>query len=173
MTFAHPTTRTYQAKLKSLPFHSVTLIGWAAPGPARYGDNRGIWPVRIATGKREEDAVRELQRHTPHIPCARLECVLVESDAHAKKLKSALDEMLIGAQDAADNSALYNDRFADVLGCWEPIECEAARHQWWCELLTDAKRLILESRSATRMNTYDPDAVYRRIAAGVKPRLTG
>lgn len=120
--------------------HAVCLIGWEGPRPAFFGDNAGIWPVRVATAAREMDAADRADLESPHARVVVLEYVLVPTATHAKRLKDALDEVLLGEQENCMNKGLRH-RWRDVRGCFEEND-EHGRAIWWGIILEEAHRLL-------------------------------
>lgn len=158
-----PTSRAYNEAARYLNMHSVCLIGWEGPRPRAFGDNRGIWPVRIATSKKEMTAADRSDIETPHVGVIVLEYVHVETKAHAERLKSALDEVLLGQMEEQGNDPLRH-RWRDVQGCFEEND-ETSLRLWWLVILEEAQRILRERRSIVdRINTLDADEVYRRIS---------
>lgn len=146
------------AKLRE-DYHAVCLIGWEGPRPARFGDNRGIWPVRVAISKKEMKANQHADIESPHVGVVVLEYVLVPTEEHAKRLKEALDEVLLGQQEAQENQPLRG-KWRDLRDCWEEND-EAGRALWWGVCLTEAQRLL--RRGATSFEMYTADEAHKRI----------
>lgn len=135
-----PRSRAYRSVAHACGHYAVCLIGWEGPRPAFFGDNEGIWPVRIATSARETTAADRADLESPHVGVVVLEYVLVPSEAHAKRLREALDEVLLGEQESQQNSGARH-RWRNVNGCWEPGD-DHQRAIWWSVVIDEARRLM-------------------------------
>ena len=155
-----PKSKAYRAVAQRTDFHAVCLIGWEGPRPAYFGDNKGIWPVRIATSTKELKAAQHADLETPHVGVVVLEYVLVSTAEHAKRLKEALDEVLLGFQEEQENSTLRG-RWRDVQGCWAEGD-EPGRQLWWSIVLQEAQRIL--RKTSTSFDVFDADEAYRRIS---------
>ena len=120
--------------------YAVCLIGWEGPRPRAFGDNAGIWPVRVAISKREMSAAERSDIESPHTPVVVLEYVLVSTEVHAKRLKEKLDEILLGEQESQMNSPLRH-RWRDIRGTVDEKD-EHQRAMWWALVLEEAQRLL-------------------------------
>lgn len=147
--------------------HAVCLIGWEGPRPAYFGDNAGIWPVRVGTAAREMEAADRADLESPHVGIVVLEYVLVPSATHAKRLKDALDEVLLGEQENCMNKGLRH-RWRDVRGCFEEGD-EHARAIWWGIVLEEAMRLLRDG--ATDFPIYE--TAEEAQAASISARRRG
>ena len=134
-----------------LGFYAVCLIGWEGPRPAFFGDNRGIWPVRITTTQKEMTAAERSDLDSPHVGVVVLEYVLVPSAAHAKRLKDALNEVLLGEQEGQQNSPMRHS-WRDVAGIFE-VGDDQQRSMWWSVVLDAARELL--SSDATEFTIYE------------------
>ena len=152
-------SRAFRAAAAREEFYSVCLIGWDGPRPAVFGDNLGIWPVRVATAKKDGAAHKHDDLATPHARVVVLEAIYVGSEAHAKRLKDALDEMLLGQQEEHENRSLRH-RWRDVRQCFETPDERAI---WWGELVLEAVRLC--KRAARAFETFDRAERDRRSRA--------
>lgn len=150
-----PRARAYRAVAQQMGFHAVCLIGWEGPRPAFFGDNRGIWPVRVATSAKEMTAHERADLETPHVGVVVLEYVLVPSAAHAKRLKDALDEVLMGEQEGQSNASLRH-RWRDIQGCFEAGD-DHGRVLWWGIVLDEARRLLRAGATAFPIYTSAED----------------
>lgn len=156
-----PRSKAYRSAAQRLNCHAVCLIGFEKPHPAYFGDNRGAYPVRVATSTKEMTAADRADLDSPFSAIVVLEYVLVNSEAHAKRLKDALDEILLGQQEEKENNGLRH-RFRDVRDCWDQDsgDKEASEHdraRWWSIVLAEAQRLLRPG--ATEFDVYDPDDV--------------
>lgn len=155
-------TRAFKAEEQKLALWAVCLIGWREPGPARFGDNRGSLPVRLAiTSKKPEHASRDDDRFSPLMPVATLEYVYVETEEHAKRLKDALDAILFGQQDAAGSSTCRGSYF----NARDFFDDETTRGLWWAEVLREAQRRVMQK--ATRFQLLSESDKQARITRGV------
>jgi hypothetical protein len=159
-------SRAYRAAAKAADWHAVCLIGWEGPRPAYFGDNQGIWPVRIVGTTKEMTAHEKADLETPHVGVVVLEHVLVPSAAHMKRLKDALDEVLLGEQEGQSNNALKS-RWRNVRGCWDqddpdPSTREQSRAIWWALVLEQAQRMLRQG--STEFPIYDSEQVYRMLS---------
>ena len=161
-----PTSKAYRAKAKQYDFYAVCLVGWAKPRPMDFGDNEGVWPVKIVIRKKESEAAKEMDLETPHTEAVVLEHVLVESFAHATRLKDALNEVLLGQQEQQDNKGLRRN-FRTVVGCWEENDLEG-RALWFAIIVQEALRIL--KKSSTSFHVFDADEAYKRIAKSVMGR---
>lgn len=90
----------FKVKEKELDFVAVCLIGTEYPVPVRVGDNSTRWPVRVVLSRDPESAAKRPDLEQPLHELTVLEHIWVKSEAHAKRLKAALDTALVG-RDAA------------------------------------------------------------------------
>ena len=130
--------------------YAVCLIGWEGPRPRAFGDNAGIWPVRIAISKREMMAAERSDIESPHVKVVVLEYVLVPTEVHAKRLKEKLDEVLLGEQESQQNDSLRH-KWRDCRGCFEEGD-EHQRAMWWALVLEESQRLLRSG--ATQFAVY-------------------
>lgn len=123
-----PRGRATRATERRVDYHSVCLIGFAEGiVPRSMGDNRGTMPVRVVACKKERTAAQKYDLSQPIHHVQVLESVTVETEAHAKRLKAALDFILHGEVQSQDNGALRH-QWCDVRGCYED---EFGRQMWW------------------------------------------
>jgi len=154
----------YPVTAQAADDHAVCLIGWEGPRPAAWGDNHGVWPVRIVVTKKEMTAADRADLETPHVRVVVLEYVMVETKAHADRLRSALDEVLLGHSEEKMNMPLKH-RWRNVRGCFDEGD-ETSRQIWWGLVLEEAQRLLrTQRRVGERIDTYDADEAYRRLSA--------
>lgn len=146
-----PRSKAFRATAQTMGFHTVCLIGWEGPRPAAFGDNYGIWPVRVATSAREMSAHERADLESPHVGVIVLEYVVVPSATHAKRLKDAIDEVLLGYQEEQENVATRH-RWRNVRGCWEEGD-DASRMMWWGEVLQEARRIL--EKGSTEFPIYE------------------
>lgn len=126
----------YKTAAERLDMVAVCMVGYCQPVPVRIGDNTTRWPVKIVTSREPKTAAKRADLDQPLHEMVTLEWVWVDSDAHARRLKNALDELLLGA---------------------DP-EMVVLRHSWrdigeepevkWAVLLSEAQRMI-EARGET------------------------
>lgn len=120
--------------------HAVCLIGWEGPRAAAFGDNQGVWPVKVVTSTKEMMAAERSDLESPVHRVIVLEYVLVATAEHAKRLKAALDEVLLGEQEGQMNGACRH-RWRNCVGCFEEND-EHQRALWWSIVLDEAQRLL-------------------------------
>lgn len=137
----NPRSKAYRSVAQLAGCHAVCLIGWKEPGALRVGDNQGIWPVRVTTAAKESSAADRANAETPHIDVVVLEYVLVPTETHAKRLKVALDEVLLGEQEGQDNRGFKKPAWKNVIGIFE-VDDDEQRHMWWQIILQEAERLL-------------------------------
>lgn len=130
--------------------YAVCLIGWEGPRPRAFGDNMGIWPVKVTISKKEMMAAARSDLESPHTGVIVLEYVLVATEVHAKRLKDALDEVLLGEQEGQQNDGLRH-RWRDVRGLFEEND-DHQRAMWWGLVVEEAQRLLC--RGATEFVIY-------------------
>lgn len=155
-----PKSRAYRSAAKTTDFYAVCLVGWSKPRPMDFGDNEGIWPVKIVIRKKESEAAKEMDSETPHSDAVVFEHVLVATWAHATRLKDALNEVLLGQQEQQENKPLRKN-FRNVVGCWAEND-SIGRSMWWSAILTEALQILRKSSSS--FEVFDEDEAYERIS---------
>lgn len=125
---------------EKLDLYAVCLIGWEGPRPRAFGDNRGIWPMKIAVSKKEMVAAARTDLESPHVGVIVLEYVLVPSEVHAKRLKEKLDEVLLGEQEGQQNDALRH-KWRDCNGIFD-VDDDHQRAVWWGLIVEEARRML-------------------------------
>lgn len=130
--------------------------------PAFFGDNRGVWPCRITTTAKERTAAKDDDLSSPLAKVVVLESVNVETQEHAKRLKAAIDKMLLGEIREQGNDPLRHS-WRDCQGCWHD---EHTRGMWWGIILDAALREV--KRNARRFDVFDESEKERRIAAAAR-----
>jgi hypothetical protein len=163
-----PGSRTVRHAAKVNPYFAVCLVMPEGLVARHMGDNRGSMPVfLIATSERRDANVvkaTNLQQAYVHYRIA--EKAVVDSKEHMDRLKSAVDEMLLGNQTAQDNVAAHN-KFRDVLGSFDETDPESVR-SWWLVLLEEGQRLLRERGSIRHCRIYDDAEYDRRIVASAR-----
>lgn len=149
--------RSHKAAERRAAGHWVCLIGFADVLPRYMGDNMGSVPVRIVTAAKDRTAAHKYDAAQPIHKCVVLERVAVDTEEHAKRLKEALDILLLGEAEAQRNDALRK-QWVDVRGCYDD---EMSRQMWWGIMLDSA--LALVKRHATRFQVYDGAGVARKV----------
>lgn len=156
-------SRAAKAAEAELGYHAVCLIGYSEPVPRSFGDNRGAWPVKITTSKKPRDAAKRSDLEQPLHELVVLDFVQVESEEHARLLKAALDELLLGTSD--DNRALRHG--------WRDIEQDPAIV--WPVLLRQAieklTSLANNMRRATHFEVFDEAEKDRRVRRKARGRV--
>lgn len=137
--------------------YSVCLIGWEGPRPTFFGDNLGSWPCRVVTARKEETAADRSDLESPHVGIVVLERVWVPSEVHAKRLKIAIDEVLMGEQEYKMNAGLRHN-WKNLRECWDETDRED-RARWWAVVLEEAQRLV--RLGAREFRIYDEDDMDR------------
>lgn len=153
-------SQAYRAAAARTDFYAVCLVGWDRPRPSDWGDNEGVWPVKIVIRKKESEAAKEMDSESPHADVVVLEHVLVQSWAHATRLKDALNEVLLGFQEERESKSLRKN-FRNVVGCWEEND-PVGRELWWSIVITEALSIL--KRTNTSFEVFDDDEAYRRIS---------
>lgn len=115
-----------------LGHHWVSLLSIEKPVPRYYGDNRGMLPIWVESNAdwRQSGGAFDRQQPAQSMRAVRLAVMGVRSDAHAARLKAALDEALHGREQYADADALRH-RFRNGVDF-------GALDLWWTPLLQDA-----------------------------------
>lgn len=135
-------TPAFKKALVDLDWVAVCLVGYEGPAPVRIGSNATQWPVYIATGSDVSTVAYQADLRSPQHKVVVLEHVWTVSDAHARRLKAALDMALLGAD----------------------AEMVRLRHAWrdlpepkmaWGELLQDAVHVI--EHRGERIDVFDGD----------------
>ena len=116
---------------RELDFVAVCLIGYERPVPIEIGSNATRWPVKVTTSRDPASAAKRPDLEQPLHSLVCLEYVWTASDAHARRLKAALDTMLVG-EDEAMTSLRHSWR-----DCADPAIA-------WGVLLSDALRALRE-----------------------------
>lgn len=151
--------RATRAAERRVDYHSVCLIGFADGIVPRYmGDNLGSVPVRVVACKKERTAAQKYDLSQPIHHVQVLESVVVETEAHAKRLKAALDYVLHGESRVQDNSGLRH-QWCDVRGCFSD---EFGRQMWWGIVLDQA--LSMCRQQATQFGAFDSAKREEKVA---------
>ena len=135
-------TRSEIAAKKKLDLVAVVLVGYAEMAPRGFGDNQGERPVRVHTTRDPVALVADLAREHPRHRLVLLEHVWCDSEAHAKRLRAALDQQLLGDEDAHRLAYAWRDMPEPDLA--------------WPIMLADALRSV---RSTERIKVYDLEGV--------------
>jgi hypothetical protein len=93
--------RAARAAAVKLDYVAVCMIGYSERVPRYMGDNLGVWPIRFATTKKPREIWKKTDLEQPLHKVSVLEMVWTESDRHAKRLKDALDLLLLGSSEDA------------------------------------------------------------------------
>lgn len=104
------------------------MIGYSERVPRYMGDNLGAWPIRFATTKKPRDVAKKPDLEQPLHKVTVLEMVWTNSDRHAKRLKDALDLLLLGS--GQDTKLRHG---------WRNVDDPATT---WVELLNQALVLV-------------------------------
>jgi hypothetical protein len=125
---------------------AVCLIGYTERVPRYMGDNRGAWPVRVATSTNPDDLARKPDQENPLHKVIVHEFVWVESDAHARRLKARMEALLLGSGEALRFSWRDCD---DPLALW-PILLRQALEELDMESFDDRERIRRASARALK-----------------------
>lgn len=102
-------SRGFQAAEKHLDYVAVCLVGHREPVPVRVGSNATKSPVRVAIGRDPETAAKRADLEHPIHKLETLAYVWTASEAHARRLKAALDLRILG-EDSDMTSLRHNWR---------------------------------------------------------------
>lgn len=136
---------------KKSTFTAVCLIGYVGAVPKHFGDNQGVWPVRVVTTVRPHYEASRLDYASPVHKVRVLDLVWTETKDHAKRLKATLDVLLLGT--GASNKVLRHG--------WRDIETEP--EIVWPILLSEALRTLAGKRE--KVEVFDTAAVERKLYA--------
>lgn len=140
-----------------LDHHWVTLLSIERPVPRHYGDNRGMLPVWVESNAdwRQSGVTFDRQQPAQSMRALRLVVMGVRSNAHAARLKAALDEALHGREEAHDADPLRHRfrnaaDFGDLEVWWTPllqdalVQCELAAAGFEVFSRADHERMVAE-----------------------------
>jgi len=159
-------TRSERRAIERLEFVAVCLVGYSERVPTKFGQELkdGAWPVRVATTTKPRTITKNDDLGQPLFGLQVLQMVWTASDAHAKRLKAALDAQLLG-EDRLPSGYTHNGG--------PPIETDnprRLRHNWrslehepdlaWPFLLMESLR---EIRKYEHFEVFDDDERQRRI----------
>lgn len=147
-------TSEQQRIFKRVSPHALCLVGTDAPISAarwdaatgqplnRIGDNRGVWPMRLAKTGSHRDTVTDSYNKSPVFVIGVQMRFWLPSDEHVKRLAAEIEELLRYLSEQAMGTPLINgflDLGADLhLPTLEgEILSRAERHRWPCR--TDAE----------------------------------
>lgn len=138
-----------------LAHHWVTVVSIERPVPRHFGDNRGMLPIWVEAHAdwRQSGRTFDQQQPATAMRAVRLAVLGVRSDAHARRLKAALDEALLGrAADLEADPLRLRFRngvdFGDLDGWWTPLlldvllRCEAAATDFEVFNRADHERMV-------------------------------
>lgn len=134
------TTPAFKKALADLEWVAVCLVGYEGPAPVRIGSNATQWPVYIATGSDLSTVAYQADLRSPQHRVVVLEHVWTVSDAHARRLKAAMDLALLG-----DDPGMVRLRHA-----WRDLPDPKSA---WGELLRDAIQVI--EHRGERIDVFD------------------
>lgn len=139
-----------------LGHHWVTVLSIERPVPRRFGDNRGMLPIWVEAHAdwRHSGRSFDLQQPAEAMRAIRLAVLGVRSDEHARRLKAALDEALMG-READHESDPLRSRFRNGIDLGD-IDA------WWTPLLMDA---LLRCETAAASFEVFGRADHERIVA--------
>lgn len=112
--------------------HWVAVLSIERPVPRHFGDNRGMLPIWVEAHAdwRQSGRTFDNQQPAQAMRAIRIAVLGVRSDAHARRLKAALDEALVGRAADLDADPLRL-RFRNGVDFGDLDE-------WWTPLLQDA-----------------------------------
>lgn len=151
-------TVSYQRAERELDYVAVCLVGYREPVPLKLGSNATACPVEVVWSRDPENAAKTKDRAQPIHKMEVLRWVWTPSEAHAKRLKAALDTCLLG--DDPDMRRMRNG-FRDV------PEWEVA----WPILLQEAVETLRRRRET--IETFSDEMKVHRILRHARRRLTG
>jgi hypothetical protein len=131
----------------------IALIGYEKSVPAPYPSNGLQWPVRVIATRDLKGYLHRQDLEQPQYELAVHGQVWVESEAHAKRLKTRLDGFLLGSREGDEGSALRHGwrDIPDPKRVW-PLLLKAAlidiRRRERLDVLTDEKHHQLVRREA-------------------------
>lgn len=140
-----------------LDHHWVTVVSIERPVPRHFGDNRGMLPIWVEAHAdwRQSGRTFDQQQPSEAMRAIRLAVLGCRSDAHARRLKAALDEALVGRASDLDADPLRlrfrnGIDFGDLDGWWTPLlldvllRCEAAATDFEVFNRADHERMVAE-----------------------------
>lgn len=139
--------RAFKAAEAKLEHVAVCLIGYEGRAPRHFGDNAGVWPIRVATTTKPRDIAKRADLENPIHKVRVHDLVWTQSEAHAKRLKAQLDKLLLGV---GEESAALRHNWRD---CDDPAVV-------WAILLEEALR---ELRKKERIEVFDEEERVRRV----------
>lgn len=154
---ANRRSRAFQQHEAQLEWVAVCMIGYSERVPRRIGDNYGAWPVRIATSNNPTKVAIRPDLESPIWEIRVLEMVWCPSDAHAKRLKTKLDTLLLGS--TTDNRGLRHG-WRDL-----PAEPEIVWPVLLGEALSDIRRRERE------FNIYTDEQRLERVSARMRGKI--
>lgn len=151
-------TLSYQRAERELDYVAVCLVGYRNPVPIKIGSNATACPVEVSYSRNPTNAAKVGDRWQPIHQMEVLRWVWTPSEAHAKRLKAALDTCLLG--DDPDMRRMRNG-FRDI------PEWEVA----WPILLQEAVETL--RRRGETVETFSDEMKVHRILRHARSRLTG
>lgn len=145
--------RAYREAEYRLGHWVVALIGYPYAVPAPYPSNAMQWPVRVSATRDLNPYVHRQDLEQPQHPLVEHGYVWVESEAHAKRLKTRLDGFLLGSKEGDEGAALRHGwrDLPDPKRAW-PILLKAAlidiRKRERFEIITTEKHHQMVRREA-------------------------
>lgn len=146
-----PGSPPFKAAEKKLGMVTVGLLGFSKMVPRRMGDNRGGRPVKVFAGSNRDEILRRAQAEQPYHECVIHGYVWVRSEAHAKLLKGALDECLLGDDEEARLLGRWRECDVNPATAWDVILQDVAQALGGqCELFSEDERVAMVQRAAYR-----------------------
>ena len=125
---------TWGEERRRAAFVAVCLIGVEERVPRKFGDNAGVWPVKVVTTQKPYIEAGRSDRESPIHRVRVLDLVWTESKAHAMRLREALNILLLG---------VGNDT-RELRHGWRDIDGDPA--VTWAILLGEAIRMLADRR---------------------------
>lgn len=130
---------------RQLGHKAVCLVGLSYAIPVDWQSNDGVTPVRVVVTDDPKDAARAYNPGSPIHRYETLAYVYVQSEAHGRRLKGHLDEMLFGNSQRRDLQAGWRD----------------------CELWI-AEMLLVQAAQETNIEIFDEAEHQRRRQAALR-----
>lgn len=140
-------SKSYRDAAKRLDFAAVGMIGYKHRVPRSFGDNEGVWPVKIIAGRDCGEILRKANAEQPLHECEIVEYVWCRSHAHATLLKATLDDMLLGTDPAARLRMAWRN-CDQPAASWHILVQEAIALLGDFETMTEAERVERTQKAA-------------------------
>ena len=158
----HPGSRAKRTAKAKHGYFAVCLVVPEGIVARSIGDNRGAFPVFLIATSDDRDqnsVIKKTNELQPYLRFRIVERAVVDTREHMDRLKRALDEMLLGHQEAQMNVPPLN-KYRDILGAFDADDKQGVR-KFWGELLLDAQRIL--AQGATEFDIYSTAEWDRRV----------